>query len=501
LANVIIPILSVFEHRITPINQFFSAHFRTVLALLVVYQVVMYGWVTRAYMHVSMVLLPWLLNQPGYRLYDTINFGYAPGYLWLNAVFYQFIPDHSLRLRLGTILIAIAITLLVFIQARHWWDTRTGLLASTVFALWGPLMLDYLLYFEFFLGLLGLAAVMVWQRYTAAWWRPVVAGMLVGVMILVKQPAAVVISAFLVWRLAGADWKAALRSLLYFGGGIAVPLMLTAGVLESQGVLSHALFLMTTYNRPYTALGVQFPGLSDALLLALWLGLIPQFVYLTATKRQSDRAKDILLILVMIALLLPAYPRYGRFHVTGALPFVALMSAGVIYFLTHSEASRWRAWNRLYSSVVLLLIIVAGAVLPVYYRVKLGSVTSQYDTLIPVSDWVKRETSASPGTRMWILPDIDPTSNFYPISGYDPPFFYTNTYPWYFDWPDLKGQVIAGLEHDPPAYVLVVDQWRTQIPSELWGYVQQHYAVFAEARISDELGHVSLYQRDSERTS
>ena len=485
------------ESRLNPIERFFSTRFRIVLAVLIVYQVVMYGWVSRAYMHVSMVLLPWLLNQPGYRLYDTINFGYAPGYLWLNALLYQVIPDHSLRLRLGTILIAAAITLLIFIQARRWWGVRTGLLASTFFALWGPLMLDYLLYFEFFLGLLGLAAVMIWQRYTASWWRPVVAGMLAGMMILVKQPAAVVIFAFLIWRLMGADWKAALRSLLYFGGGIAVPVVLTAGALASQGVLSRALFLMTTYNRPYAALGIQLPGLSDALLLALWLALVPHFVYSIAAKRQPVRAEGILITFMMIALLFPAYPRYGRFHITGALPFVALMSAGVISSLLHKESSRWKVLNRFYGLAVLFFIIVVGAVLPTYYRIKLGPVTSQYDTLIPVSDWVKRETSAAPGTRMWILPDIDPTSNFYPISGYDPPFFYTNTYPWYFSWPELAGQLIAGLEHDPPAYVLVVEQWRAQIPSELSTYVQQHYAVFAEAQISDALGQVSLYQRQS----
>lgn len=272
-------------------------------------------------------------------------------------------------------------------------------------------------------------------------------------------------------------------------------LTLPAGVLAAQGVLSRALYLLTEYNRPYATLAIQLPQLNDVLLIILWLGLAPHFVYSIWTKRQPIREQGILVILLALALFVPAYPRYGRFHVSGALPFVALMSAGAVYYIARMKPSRWLAWNRLYGSVALLAIIVIGAALPTYYRIKLGPITSQYAALIPVSEWVERETQAEPGTRIWILPDIDPTGNFYPISGYQPPAFYTYTYPQFFPWDDVVERVIAGLESDPPPYVVVIDQWRPQITEALWNYVAQYYTVSAETDFSGELGHVTLYRR------
>ncbi len=476
------------------VGSYVAARFRLVLVVLIGYQVVMYGWVARTYLHLSVVLLPWLLNQPGYRLYDNLIVNYTPGYLWVNAAFYQLIPDPAVRLRVGTIGIAAAITLLVFIQARRWWDTQTGLLAALLFALWGPLLAEYLLYFEWALGLLALLALMIWQRAGDSWRRPLIAGLLVGVMIVVKQTALAVILAFCLWRLLGRDWKNVRRDLVLFGAGIAVPLLLIVGVLALQGVLGRGLFLMTDFNRAYVSLAAQFPDRQDLLLLVLWLGLIPFFAYLTWRRhsaRPTLRLEGVLTLGLLIALLIPAYPRYGRFHLSGALPFVALLSAGAIHLLS-AELSRWLRW---FGMIILALLLIVGAALPLYYRVKLGAATSQYEALLPVSAWVKSETDAAPGTRMWILPDIDPTGNFYPISGYEPPQFYVNNYEWYFAWSDLTEQVIAGLESDPPAYVIVVEQWRSQVTAGLWDYVQAHYTVAAQTEFPGQFGQVSLYRR------
>jgi 4-amino-4-deoxy-L-arabinose transferase-like glycosyltransferase len=474
-----------------------AERFRIVLALIIIYQVMMYGWVARMYMHVSVVLLPWLINQPDYRLYDNINIGYAPGYMWFNALFYQLIPDHLLRLRLGTILIASLITLLVFVQARRWWNIQVALLSALLFALWGPLMVGYMMYFEFTLGLLALGAVMVWHRYSVPGWRPFVAGLLVGSMILIKQPALVVIGIFWIWRLVEADRKKAIRDILLFSAGIVIPLALVGGVLASQGVLERGLFLMTTYNRPYATFDIQLPDLQDGILLALWLGLIPLFAYYTWSAPQETRIKGLLLVGLTVALFFPAFPRYGRFHLSGALPFVALMSAGAIHYLFQTSPSRVFLPVRLYGLGILISVVILGAVLPIYYRIRLGPISSQYGALIAASEWVKQETRTLPGTRMWVLPDIDPTGNFYPISAYQPPIFYTNTYPWFFVWPELTEQVIDGLEMDPPQYVLLFDQWRSQIEPTLWEYVEQHYVPLVETQMPDELGLIKLYQRKS----
>ncbi len=486
--------LDAFTARIA---RFSVAWWRVILAGLIAYQVVIYGWVSRAYMHVSVVLFPWLINQPEYLLYDNININYAPGYLWLNAVFSRLIPDDPLRLRLGTILIAAAITILVFVQARRWWNVQIGLLAAALYALWGPLLLDYLLYFEFFLGLLALSALMIWQNYPSSWWRPFVVGLLVGCMPIIKQPAVAVAGVFFLWRILGRDWKIMWRDLAWFACGVMIPLALTAGILAGQGVLSRAFYLMINYNTPFAALGIQLPAVQEVVILVVWLALVPYFVY-SVWKRQILSGKEVVLFIgLTLAMLVFVYPRYGRFHLSGAVPFVALMSAGAVYSIARMEPSRWLTWHRAYGYAAVAALLVVGAVLPAYYRVKLGAGTSQYDALIPVSQWVTRETGAPPGTRVWILPDIDPTGNFYPISGYLPPAFYTNMYPWFFVNSNLAGQIIAGLESDPPAYIVMVDQWQDQVQviEGLIDHLRQHYTPFTEMEFPGELGHLTLYQR------
>lgn len=448
-------------------------------------------------MHVSVVLYPWLINQPEYLLYDNISIGYAPGHLWLNAALSQLIPDTPLRLRLGTILVALTITILVFVQARRWWNLQIALLAAAFYSFWGPLMLDYLFYFEFILALLALLALIIWQKYPSSWWRPVVVGILVGLMLTIKQPAVAVPGVFILWRILGRDWKTMWRDLVSFAGGVLVPLVLTAIILQGQGVLSRALYLMISYNSPYATLGMQLPSAQEGFLLILWLALVPYFLYSVWTQRSLRSPQGILLIGLTLAMMIFVYPRYGRFHLSGAVPFVALMSAGAVYSIARMKPSRWLVLHRVYGYTMLFVLLVVGAALPTYYRVKLGAATSQYDALVPVSQWVVRETGAPPGTRVWILPDIDPTGNFYPISGYLPPSFYAVIYPWFFANTELTEQVMEGLERDPPAYVIMVDQWQDQMQTagKLMDYVRQNYTPFTETLISSELGHLTLYRR------
>ena len=97
--NVSTSLLSTLDTCTARFARFSAAWWRILLAGLLAYQVVIYGWVSRAYMHVSVVLYPWLINQPEYLLYDNISIGYAPGHLWLTAALSQLIPDTPLRLR------------------------------------------------------------------------------------------------------------------------------------------------------------------------------------------------------------------------------------------------------------------------------------------------------------------------------------------------------------------------------------------------------------------
>ena len=128
----------------------------------------------------------------------------------------------------------------------------------------------------------------------------------------------------------------------------------------------------------------------------------------------------------------------------------------------------------------------------------MGPRTGEYAALVPIAEWVGEETGASPGTRVWLLPDADPTGNFYAIGEYLPPTFWSQTYPWFHDVPGLTDRVIAGLEADPPPYAVVIERWRNDVPDDLLDYLAAHYAPIGEMQqtVDPDYGDtVTLYER------
>jgi hypothetical protein len=467
---------------------------RAALAALIAYQVLMYGFVVRSYLHMSVVLLPYLMGAADYRLYDTINIGYPPGWLWFNAVFYRLIPDHELRLRIGTVIITVCISLLVYSLARRWWGEWAGLVASALFATWGALMLEYLMYFELALGLLGSAALAVWHKHDSRWWQPFLAGILVGLAVIVKQHALALAGVYCLWRMAGLDWKATLKDVLRFACGMALPGAGVLLVLAAHGLLDYGLYLMLGSHGAYFETASQSLEPRELALLALWLALVPPFALQAVLRRESWRSQDTLLLGLLIALLVPAYPRYARFHLAGAVPMVALISTGAGFYLFRRGA---HSMFRIYGALAAAAMMLVGVGLPVYYRLQLGDIESQYAALHPLSEWVQAQTGAPPDTRMWILPDIDPTANFYAVGGYLPPLQYAQTYPWIVVVPPLFERVMAGIEAAPPLYVIRVDDWRFQIPTAIEEYVEAHYTLIAQTVIPTDVHNVTLYRRNS----
>lgn len=466
---------------------------RAVLCLLIAYQTLMYGFILRAYLHMSVVLLPWLIGEAGYTLYGNINIGYPPGWLWLNSAFYQLIPDHVFRLRLGTLLIASAITLLVYWVGRRWWSAWAGLAAAALFAVWGTLMLEYLMYFELALGLLTVMALAVWHQRESKGWQPFVAGVLIGLAVIVKQHALAIAAVFVIWRLFDRHWRSAFADVVRFGIGAALPVIAVLIVLAAQGVLEYGLYLMLGSHGAYFENASQPFELREATILLLWLALVPPFVLPTLRRREPESAHYWLILGLFVALCVPAYPRYGRFHLAGAVPLVALISAGTLVMIFQQKRRVWR----LYGALAAAAMIGIGVALPVYYRVRLGIIENQYGALESLSVWVHEQTDASAGTRIWVLPDIDPTTNFYAISGYFPPAQYAETYPWIVLAPPVLDRMFAGMESDPPAYIIQVDDWRFQIPDVIRSYMDAHYTRIAQTVLPTEINNVTLYRRNT----
>lgn len=472
------------------------------LAALAAYQAAMYGWVMRIVLNNSVVLKPWLLSQPGYRLYDNVIDIRLPGSVWLQLALYPLLPDPILRARLSMIVLTCLSTGIIFWLARRWWGWPAALVGAAFYALWGPVIMDHLMYFDVLLGFLALLAVAAWPRTGAPWWRPVLAGVLVGLALLVKQHALAVVAVFVIWRTAGGalwrDWRGALADIGRFVPAAALPLVLVLAILGLQGRLPDALFWVWRH-----AWGQYLPNQArsvtqarELLLMAGWLAHVPLFAFHALPQREGWRREGILLLGLLPALCAPAFPRYGRFHLSGAMPVVALLGAGAAHYALRSmrSGSAWeRRLLRLYSAGVACLLLVALA-LPGYYRVRLGPRIGEYEALVPLGAWVAEETGAAPGTRVWLLPEYDPTNNFYAITGYLPPTLWVQSAKMS-QVPGLNERMIAALEADSPRYAVLFHRWRSRNPEVLLIYLEEKYTPIAEADLPHDIGRVTLYER------
>jgi hypothetical protein len=476
-----------------------------VLGALAAYQAAMYGWVMRTYISPSVVLLPWLLRQPGYRLHENVILPYMPGGPWIGMALYALIPGHLLRVRLAMIVVVVAIMLGVFLLARRWWGLGAGVMAAALAALWGPVIMDRPLYYEVLLGPMTLAAAAAWHRVDDRWQRPVLAGLIVGLSILIKQQAIAIALVFVIWRVLGTDqkrWPRTLADLGLFLVTAALPVGLLILAWALQGRLSGSLYWAWTYSlgQPYEARSLLEVGLREAAVVAAWLALVPLFAFFVIPQREQWRREDILLLGLLPALCLPIFPRYNRFHLSAAVPIAALIGAGALAYAFQAARER-KTWLprllKLYGIGAAALMAVA-LVLPTYYRIRLGPRTGEYEALVPIAEWTSEETGAPPGTRVWLMPSIDPTDNFYAISGYLPPTFWAQTYPWFQDVPGLTDRVLDGLEADLPPYAVVIERWRGDVPDELLDYLDAYYVPIGEMQqtVDPDYGDtVTLYER------
>ena len=470
-----------------------------ILAGLIAYQAMMYGGVMRVYLHWSVVLMPWLLRQPGFRLYENAISQHAPGSMWLQMAIYPLIPDPILRVRLGMIVVAALCTGLLFWLARRWWGMPAGLIAAGLYAVWGPVIMDHLMYYEVLLGALIIAVLAVWRRSdTGDRWRPLAAGLLVGRGVVCKQQGVTVAAVFVIWRALGPKWRPALPDLALFLIGAALPVGLVMGLLAAQGRLDDALFWTWTFNArgAYVASTGRGVGGREALLLAGWLALAPLFAAYVIPRREQWGREGILLLGLLPALCTPAYPRYGRFHLSGAVPIVALIGAGALAYawaVSRGRRDPLARLQQLYMAGGVALSVVALA-LPTYYRVRLGPLVGEVGPLVPLVAWLEEETGAGPGARVWMVPEYDATWNIYAIGDYQPPAYQTLGYSWFHAVPGVTAHILDAVQADPPAYAIVAEKWRHQVPTALLDYLEGYYTPIGQVEAPNDYGAFTFYR-------
>jgi hypothetical protein len=274
----------------------------------------------------------------------------------------------------------------------------------------------------------------------------------------------------------GGDWKSAISATARCLAGVALPVIVVVAILAGQDNLTHAVYQLTGFTAvSIVAVRINL-SLEDIGLLALLLAFVPPFVWMTLRQRRQWRTEWMLLLGLLAALMTAVYPVYERFRVAGALPILALISAGAVTTIVQQRHVRLRRW---YAAAVLVLSLLLTIALPIYYLVRLGPLQGQIDEVRPIAAWVTEQTGAPIGTRITIQPDIEQTGNFYVLSGYLPPTVWVPNYEWQFanESERLMDQLLAGFAADPPEYVVLVDSYRYQVLPPLWEYIETNYTL------------------------
>lgn len=263
-----------------------------------------------------------LQGVPPYSLVYNMKFpGTYAAYALIMAAFGQ----TATAIRIGLLLVNAATTILLYLLVRRRFDTGTAIVAGVAYALMSlePTILGIYAHATHFLVFAVVAALFFVEK------RPLVAGVLLGGAILMKQHAIFFALFVLIWMLAQRRYKDA--GLLVAGGAITGAI--TAAVLAAAGVFGKFWFWTIQYAREYVTSAAaadakELLGLSVRAIVSyeplLWIlaaaGLVVLFV-----DKESRRQWPFVtgLLLAGIAAVIPGL--YFRPHY-----FIVLLPAAAI---------------------------------------------------------------------------------------------------------------------------------------------------------------------------
>ena len=385
-----------------------------------------------------------------------------------------------------------------FWLAYRWWGLVAGLASAALYAAWGPVIMNYIMYFDVLLGVFGLCALAVWHKTQASWWQPLVAGLFAGLGILTKQQGLAVTGVFIIWRILAFDWRHFGRDMVLFLIANALPTGLFLIGMALQGRLADTLFWTWTYIwSAFYENAARWPESREIFVILAWLVLVPLFAWFVIPRREQWKSEGILLLGLLPGLGAIAFPRYSRFHFSGVVPIVALIGAGAVaYAIQQLDSQAAKPWStRLLKGYLgaASICVIAALILPTSYRVRLGPRIGDYAPLIPIAEQLTQEYDVQPGTRIWLVPDIDPTTNLYSIGGFLPPATFALAEPWYHAVPGYTERVLDQLDAAPPQYAVVFERWQADEPAALLDYLETHYTPVGEMAAPGEYGQVTFY--------
>ncbi|MEJ5248688.1 MAG: hypothetical protein WHS90_13020 [Caldilinea sp.] len=419
-----------------------------------------------------MVLQPWLLNQ-GFIPYLHIADEHSPLLPHLLAWVQSLVGNDgilALRLAHGTTLTLLFVLVSSWLWMRYGiWAAAAGVAFFWAFAVrfglttfWYNLALAPV-FFGFFLSL---SAFSLERRHL---WRVAFSGALVGIGLLFKQQAAILVPVFLIWlglifwRLQG-DRRSVLRALFLFLTGITTPVLsYIAFYLAIGGNLAALVEWTVLFNLTsgYARLGFLLPTHFD--MLAIWpafLLVVPFVASLAMSDFFSAQERRLRLWLLICALssLIFLYPRYSPPHWAAAFGFVAAMSAIVSADIVRASAAAPSSAARLFRTFAASLLVfwgIYGAFLSWPGMVGAGQPRLlKFDDPRELAELLK--PALPPESTLVFVPDNEAVSNAYYVLQRTPPRFWMMHYPWFMQ-PHIRERWLAELDKHPPDFVVWID--------------------------------------------
>lgn len=449
------------------------------------------------------ILQPWLLKR-GFVMYEDIVDLHSPLMPLIIATLTPLIPDGLSLARLILVALLSLSTLLTFVVGWRTIGWLGGFGAACFFVVWSPTFGFAKLWHESFLVPLFLLLFLFYDPSAArrSTQSCLFLGFLGGVAILVKQQAAVVLAAFVLWH-AFTTWylHRSGSNLLRELGLMGLAAMVSGSVYvvcqyAQAGSLGSLLYWTITYpvTSDYGSLAAQPPTITQIGVVASSCLLLPAALCCAVdSKRKGDKAwlHLGLGLTLLAASSVAAYPRFDFFHLQVTLPWLALISALTFAYVLRSDISgRFFAIGIAVALSAYWLITAGPAYRPVAAPAQ--QYIWEYSDLVPVAQRIRQYIG--PTDCIYIFPDDEVTANLYYLLRCSPPRFWIFHYPWYmFDW--VRNRIISTLDTDPPEWIVFSPgRWDAENRApEIMKYLEDHYQ--RETSFPWAQGEVWLFER------
>ncbi|GEM_PF-2356684 len=466
------------------------------LVALLLYQAWLYYYKMPLSLGPRVIFEPWALRN-GAVLFENLVDIHSPLMPWLLSVLGWLIPNELRLAKLALVGLLSLITLFIFLVARRFSGNWAGLAAAALFVFWAPTFGTGKLWYETFLTPAYLVYLLVFtpsdRPRSFCWWF--FWGFFGGFTVLIKQHAALVFAAFLIWEGITAfslkrPWRTILRDVLFTGLFSFVPIALALIVQMVQaGTVTSMIYWLVQYplNGVYEELGSNPPTIGHLkFFIELNILLLPAiiwFINLIRTKNEAWRQVGLWLCIFLVGGF-TAYPRFSNYHTLPILPVSILISVWILNSLLHSHESRF-----IRSFSVGITIAITSLWFVNHYSSHLNAiqnsqprVIAEYSNLQSLADEIRQTTG--PIDSLYILADDESTSNLYYLLDCSPPDYWIFHYAWYM-LPDVKMKILTFLKETPPEWVLFLpDKWQLETYApELLDYVRANYTEAAEVTL------------------